>query len=435
MFIGSVPAQARIVVAEVLKKLPSNTPIYVGCSGNFTIDRIAASMGFPVYSNDVSLYSKLISDVLLKTSTSVTIREPRYQELFDRWEDTPCKPLVMVMFIIKITPFEERKNDYQKYMYDSLLENSEAFYRDTLKKFERNRPFDFTIRGFFWGDFVEHLESGKEGVSLVFAPTYKGGYEKIYRRVDEVFDYPHPNYALFDSANAGTYYQGVLSKQRAMIYSDRLFEECRPFLHGYIEMPGNRKDIYLYSSVFPENHVLQSDETLLAQSLKIIPPDFKFSTNTKIEIAECKASVIAHYKHLFMSDRVNYSTGSEDFGFVFLADGQAFGFASFSTFLGTSDRRAIFMVSDFAVPSNTPRLSKLILHLLKSIEIRRALMRRLKFDYTSIQTSVYTDKPVSMKYRGVFDLERREKGKLVYVGKFGTNTLQENYLAWIKRNS
>ena len=43
--------------------------------------------------------------------------------------------------------------------------------------------------------------------------------------------------------------------------------------------------------------------------------------------------------------------------------------------------------------------------------------------------------PVSMKYRGVFKLERREKGKLMYNGFFNKQTLIENYNQWLKRIS
>jgi hypothetical protein len=59
-FIGAIDKDSRIGVGQVLSTLsPTENPdIYVGCSGNFTFDRMAAVSGFKVHSNDVSLYSR-----------------------------------------------------------------------------------------------------------------------------------------------------------------------------------------------------------------------------------------------------------------------------------------------------------------------------------------------------------------------------------------
>ena len=140
---------------------------------------------------------------------------------------------------------------------------------------------------------------------------------------------------------------------------------------------------------------------------------------------------VLHYKRLFMSARVNYSKG-EDLCLEFGLNGKAFGWASFSTMLGTRQKGTIFEVSDFVMNSGIKHLSKLLIRMLLSVDAQRRITRRFFTDYRGIQTSVYTAKPVSMKYRGVFDLlERDEKAhKLTYVGWFNGRKAEDIYREW-----
>lgn len=50
-------------------------------------------MGYTVHSNDVSLYSKLISDLLLDTNTDIEVVNPELRMVFDTWDDTKYKNL------------------------------------------------------------------------------------------------------------------------------------------------------------------------------------------------------------------------------------------------------------------------------------------------------------------------------------------------------
>jgi hypothetical protein len=50
-----------------------------------------------------------------------------------------------------------------------------------------------------------------------------------------------------------------------------------------------------------------------------------------------------------------------------------------------------------------------------------------------LTTMVFTDKPVSMKYRGLFKLARRDEGKLVYSTEMGIRNLKEVIPLWLKK--
>ena len=208
------------------------------------------------------------------------------------------------------------------------------------------------------------------------------------------------------------------------------------WLKGKANHPNGREPVFLYSNLENLPAVFRvGKNTKPAQEMpRTIPANYIIPDDVRLSVIKCKPSLVFHYKHLFMSSRVNYSDAAE-LALAFLADGAVFGFASFSQRTRSMDRnRFIFMNSDFVLPSATPRLSKLLLWLLRSNEVQRLVARQYLFSYPSIQTTVFTDKPVSMKYRGVFQkVGKNTDGKLTYTADFTTELLKERFEQWKKQ--
>lgn len=113
MFTGTTPPEVKIVIQDILSRT-KETDVYSACSGNYTNDKYASVMGFKVHSNDVSLYSKVISDVVLcKDTTPLKIKDPLLEEIFSHWEEGRYKKLAMVMFVMRIANLLPQKNEYQ----------------------------------------------------------------------------------------------------------------------------------------------------------------------------------------------------------------------------------------------------------------------------------------------------------------------------------
>lgn len=441
MFIGSIDKPSRMICENILNKvsLAEKPDIYVGCSGNFTFDRIAAAKGFRVHSNDVSLYSRVIAGIVTGQRFPFVCKHPTLNAIFANWNDDAQSDLVKIMFAAKFGQFAECKNDFQKTMLENYISGAPAFYEGTLAKFSKNAVFEFQIAEFFYGDFKKHV-SRSDSSSLVFlyAPTYKGGYEKLYDFINENFDYEKAEYDLFDSKEAGPYYAEVLASKEACIYSDLLYPETEPYLKGEVTYTGSKKTVYLYSSVKEDSHsyFFAEPPKLLGKTPRIIPPDKPLPENPEIRVVPCKVALVNHYKHLFMSSRVDYSTGG-DFALAFLMNGWIFGFASFASGLGTiKDGEYLFLHSDFVVPSAIDRLSKLLLYILRSEVVYKLILRYYIQAYKGLQTSVYTTRPASMKYRGPFKkLDRKESSpnKLTYVAEFTKFSIEECFDKWQKR--
>ena len=179
---------------------------------------------------------------------------------------------------------------------------------------------------------------------------------------------------------------------------------------------------------------MQSTAKLLPKIPIILRPHDQFSDNTEITVNAIPKNVVSHYKHLFMSAKVKYSLAG-DFSLGFFADRKLFGFAAFSKVLRTANEwDMLFLHSDFVVPSKIDRLSKLLLYLLRSREVAKLITDHYVYDYRGLQTTVYTDKPVSMKYRGIFRKQENSKiGSLTYCAEFSNFTIKECYQKWKTR--
>ena len=120
----------------------------------------------------------------------------------------------------------------------------------------------------------------------------------------------------------------------------------------------------MYSSVHRDKrYFIDKCRLIKASKYKVVDVDYEFTDETKISVECCPVSDINYFKAFYMSNKVDYSTGG-DLGIVFLADGRAFGFLSFSKQLSTIEE--IFMQSDFVVNSETAKLSKPLIMLAKS---------------------------------------------------------------------
>jgi hypothetical protein len=97
------------------------------------------------------------------------------------------------------------------------------------------------------------------------------------------------------------------------------------------------------------------------------------------------------------------------------------------------------MQADF-IPAGSayPRLSKLIVMLAIAGETRQMIERLLERRVREVFTTAFTDRPVSMKYRGILELHKRgqtPEGQkfLNYGAPFNTLTWQETLTLWLTK--
>lgn len=438
MFQGTTPPEVKIVIQDIMERQKGAcTDVFCACSGNYTTDKMLSAMGFTVHSNDVSLYSKLIADYVLgKDETPVKVKDEQFAKVFANWEDLPLKKLCMVMYMMHIAQLLPQKKEYQIEMLDIFMqkEQAEIFYRSTLEKLNKG-GLSFKIKDFYYGDFADFLKMKKgKGIGIAFPPTYKGGYEKMFKAVEDTFEWKHADYNIFDPKKADELFLKFLEEDKNLIYTDREFDLLSDYETAQIVLGIGKKPLYLYSSIeeTPKRYYVERPQKAQSSKFRVIPMDFEFTENTNISVKVVNKEDVNYFKGFYMSNKVDYTNGG-DLALMFFADGLAFGFAVFSKY---SSRRMgeLMGLSDFVVNSKTKRLSKLLIMLELTHDVRMVIARSVQEYFDIIYTPVYTQKPVSMKYRGVFKLEKREPGKLTYFGTFNESTIKETYKKWLKNN-
>lgn len=95
----------------------------------------------------------------------------------------------------------------------------------------------------------------------------------------------------------------------------------------------------------------------------------------------------------------------------------------------------VWQLSDFCTNNNIPRLARFILICTLSRKLQSLMSRKLQRKVETSLTYVYTDNPVSMKYRGLYTKDKALCGphKLAYVGMLGKYATMEECINVYKK--
>lgn len=175
---------------------------------------------------------------------------------------------------------------------------------------------------------------------------------------------------------------------------------------------------YLYS-----NHEQPKTSAVIANeqqpnfaAYKVPPDDLQINDPALLSIRRCAIDFRILQQHFvykvnsFQSPRISFVVMYGDY----LLGG--FGFTK-----SPSREYDMEQLCDFATNNAVPRLARLVLMCLLSKEVKKTLSRFNRMEAESVFTIAYTKKPVSMKYRGLYDKvkERCTSNSLFYAGKLG----------------
>lgn len=207
-----------------------------------------------------------------------------------------------------------------------------------------------------------------------------------------------------------------------LIFSDRLLEIKQPsFL---FESSGH--PVYAYG---------KAPASLRRDSIKVQPFRYKpidpaqLHQNSAVHIVEVSSPCINFLRSIYLAKGIDFKNGMANF--LVLIDGMVAGGIIYSQSRYGDRNREVYLLSDFSL-SRERRLAKLIAMIATSRGIVQMLNKRWLVRFDTVFTSVFTSKPVSMKYRGIFKLHNRNEkaGCLNYKSDVRQNTPQEIYRIW-----
>ena len=429
MFIGSINRYMRAVLESAASRW-RGLPVYVACSGNFTVERILARCGTgPIRSNDVSIYSSAIGWHLAVRPQQYTLA-PEMAAEYDWLAGSlePGLPTIATLLLVGQMFTAGRGTPYAARMTDAYRRKWPDLHAATVARVSKALQ-GLTVADYFAGDCRQFLaEADKGGVCVTFPPTYKGGYERIYKRLDALFEWPRPEYEVFGPDDFEEFCCTVRSFRHWMISSDTEHPAMADRHVATVQTGLRSKPVFIYSDDAPVRVALARQNVghnpWAPRTDDVIEP---------LQVVRIDTRTMNAIRSVYLNPGILVTDASRNF--AVLSAGRLIGAFGVSLPRGPLPCD-IYLLADFGVrPTPHRRLSKLILACVVSKEVQADLEQWLCCRVGKIGTTAFTDKPVSMKYRGLFDVHSRAEGRVNYIGPMGRWTLKEGYQWWNEKHS
>lgn len=458
MFRGVVPSSVRKILHESVLKWDARD-IYIGCSGNFTLERMISEIGdYRIHGCDMSLHSSALGYYYTGEPLKVVFN-PKVDG-FDWLEPFTRTPEGMLACILVSGNFELaldrtghiKENSYWKRLMQAYQSAFPELHQKTVTKILAD-PFVGKLTSYTCGDVVDYVEAipkVDKSAFISFPPfeSYDAGKEYVDRSIkfESFFEWRRPEIQLLKADRMKHY------RQHCMAFKNWAFG-CNlpePMYEGQqigqVKETNRGKTIYVYGSQEVRRLVQPHQKTARLG----IP---KLSTNMKIGdkvyLAPLAADIFTALRSQYMNQSIVPSGSFTAYGVVIeglLVGCYAFAAPAITTRVAQD---GIYMLSDFPVaPTDYPRLSKLILYAALSKESKllaeRFRRRRIRF----MSTTAFTNEVVSMKYRGLFKVEWRKenphydpndpqskKHQIQYSADLGQWSLAEGLELWKQKHA
>jgi len=426
-FIGSINAETR-------RWLGNNGPVfdgrqvYVGCSGAFTVEQLLSRYApkAKLWGNDVSLYSGVLGAYLAGQTFRLEVQEEKFAWLEPYLADEESKAAT-VMVLFEALKYEKDKNLFQHRHWAHYLHHFESFHQGTVAKLQERKK-EIRLEAYTSKDIFDLLdEIPNDAVVIAFLPTYAGGYERMFKRLEEIFAWDSPSYGMIDEDRK----KRILTKMMARDYLYLDDHEWKGLPMVAVVRKARMKPVYIYSNVTALHRgVMKQQRHSEFVPFARLGDEDEITPASKLTIAPTTNRVVNYYRDVYLSKGVGIPADGE-VPLVVAVDGKAFGFLIYSRMQGGGD---VYLLANFVVNSTRyRRLAKLLLLVTQTREVRRLLEEKFLLEIPKCRTMVFTDKPVSMKYRGLYELARRDPGKLVYETELGILDLSEVISLWLKK--
>ena len=381
-----------------------------------------------IHSNDVSLYSCAIGSYLAGNPIKITVDDEELSWLNDYLE--PGLSAIGTLFLCsEMLKFYQRFEPYYQRMWNAYVDGFSVMHQQTLKKLNKVLK-DLSILSFWPGDVIDFVvQAPEDAVVISFPPTYKGGYERLYRVMDKVFKFSPPKYQIFDEAR---FHELIKSMQRKSVWitlRDTYVEALEDYHVATMQTSLRSKPVYVYSNI--GRGIL----SISRQKIDTVPLSrLEGEARNPLRLIHLTASQFNSLRAQYLSSSI-VPAGAHTHLAIVCGDDMV-GACSFTctTFFG--DWCDVYMMSDFVVrPTVYTRLSKLVLASVLSDEMRIILQISFNRLVRTVGTTAFTKKAVSMKYRGLFDLVGKKENSLNYLATAGRWTLEDGFAWWKEKHA
>lgn len=438
MFIGGLPKETLSQVAEVF---PWNDyqRVHVCCSGSFRLEQMLTQRGgHSIYSNDVSLLTCALGLFAAGKPTTFTFKEELafMEERLQLAHATPLERLSALVVAGQMSRFA-LKNEFARLHVAHYKERFEDYLATSETRIKKMLE-GFKITDFIARDFRKHSDAAIEERAAVtgFPPTYKGGYENLYKFISSNVDWEDaPTYDMFDPKDVEPWALKLRDADVPFVVgADKRFEQIAPVASF---SPNGKHTIYVYTNrAVASSYARKSINTEPFHYLPVQPEDI--TKKAVVNVTTATGQQMNFLKERYLARNINHVAGGMNYlvwvngklcgGFIY----QTGGAPNAVAVLGQGSD-SIFLLSDFSVTRES-RVSKLIAMMATAKAFVDQYGRRTLTRPKSLVTCVFTKKPISMKYRGIYELKKRHETYLHYESNVRNQTPQEIYREWFTKH-
>jgi len=395
--IGEMWNKSRPMLSA-MKKAVGKNDVFLYNSFNFDIEQVLTESNIKVFSNNA--YIHFMYDIINK---NISFKFPEEFTFLDHEEEsTPADKISRVLLFFDLVKKVDSKEFYAQRYFENTKGNVVNILRKMTEKSSR---------------LVENLKGRVEVV-------YGSFNDMVYAQEEEVIIYHYEEPSTMKSLhNKVVKYFGYEMERLLNDYSlitefkNYVFLSQNQFLPYKLNYTDGR--YYVYSDRTEKSIHKITSRTVEPLFYKELPNDHVITKKSVIKFIRAKGSEVDYIRQKYLSK--NIIMGSAVYNYLWFIDDYLFGACMLDYPRRKIGPGTVWLKSDFVIDSEVPKLSKLLIMGILSEEFRKETMVRFKENINFYVTNVFTTKPISMKYRGVFKLHTREAGKLIYVGEAGKN--------------
>jgi len=411
MFHGSVPADVQAIVLDTVKDWKEKD-VYVGCSGNFTIERVLQSAGIPnIHSNDVTIYSCMIGNLLAGNPIELELNSHEYPHFawMEKYMETPTGRVACMMLCTRLMFAVGRMNPY----YDKLVKQYESQFENVhAKTVEKLANVKMKLASFHAEDVFYWVDRAKpEDPVICYPPFFANDYANQFAKLEKLFTWQAVPYEEFNEPRKLEFLEKLMDRKKWMVGLHVRFPQLEPYLSGMAKTTNRGVSIYIYSNAMKGKRVVVPNQKTAPVLIPRLAKDQEIGD--KMWIKQLNYAEFATLRSEYMN--ANICPGQAFASFAVMVDDRMVGCFALGGGQGPGRKQgledpAVYILSDFPVaPSKYKRLSKLVLYATLTKEARILIERVSKKRVNSLITTAFSKKPVSMKYRGVYELMDRSQ--------------------------
>ncbi|MBF0350913.1 MAG: hypothetical protein HQM11_07755 [SAR324 cluster bacterium] len=448
MFQGVVPEGFRKILTKYIPLFSEQ--LYVLCCGNFTTETVLSLNGYKgeIHSCDVSIYSCVLGWYFNDQPFSLEYVDAECKVPFIQdYLNTPARMAATVMLLLDMADYHALNNSYKQRMWNAYVKSWDSLVEQTIQKLE-TRKSQMKLTKFHGRDAMAMLDDLPTGATVTtYAPTYSGGYERMYKWLNTILKWDPPTYTSLDSPEP--FYRKIVERDdlRWFIYSENELHGKYDFLGDPISALDKRSlTIHLYSNIAKKSFYL-GFHTHKGKCPYEMHISDEINPDDDLQVILSNSMVVDYIRTLYLKKTIKFSGGT--FNFLVTVNSKIIGVicAELPTLTMNNEdgeplENSLYLLCDMAVNHTVyKRLSKLVLLASLSKEFQTMMERKAvnKFDYTV--TTAFSKNPVSMKYRGIYKLITRKEQQdedhpyvLNYYGVMGQMTLKQALQKWCKHH-